>query len=446
MSDSLGALKWDEKQPVSYCVPLWLRDIQVQRATARPLPRLAPSSVVHPDKIAIVCYGPSLNDTWEEVRDYKYIISCSGSHRFLLDRGIVPTWHVEVDPRKHKVALLGAPHPDVRYLIASSCHGDVFTHLEGLNVTLWHVFTAASEAHRILPRGEWAVTGGSSVGLRALTLARVLGFQDLHVFGMDGCEGASGKHAAAHPMQPKGHRECEYEGVVYRTTPSMLECARETWHELDQMPDVRATFYGDGLVQVMAKRYVRTKMSYEPALAKCDPEVISAEYRALNRQMHESHLAYGVGGARHAATVTKMAEAMKAQSILDYGCGKGLLAQTLPIPIWEYDPAIPGKEASPRPADLVVCTDVLEHVEPDKLGPVLADLRRCVRQVGFFTIHTGPAGKTLPDGRNTHLIQHGLEWWEKRLKAHFTVGKILKNGAELYVVVAPKKKSAQAVA
>jgi hypothetical protein len=33
--------------------------------------------------------------------------------------------------------------------------------------------------------------------------ARYLGFVEQHVFGMDGCEGATGKHAGAHPSQAK---------------------------------------------------------------------------------------------------------------------------------------------------------------------------------------------------------------------------------------------------
>ncbi len=36
----------------------------------------------------------------------------------------------------------------------------------------------------------------------------------------------------------------DYEGKTYFTTPGFLEAARQTWHELDQMPDVNPTFYG----------------------------------------------------------------------------------------------------------------------------------------------------------------------------------------------------------
>ena len=273
----------------------------------------------------------------------------------------------------------------------------------------------------------------------AFTIARFLGFTDLHVFGMDGSEGPTGKHAAEHPNQPQERFAVEYGGTEYFSTPAMLEAARTTWHELDQMPDVKATFYGEGLVQAMARNYQPKYIEKERAIIAVNkPELISAEYRELNSKLHYDNLAYGVGGNRHAQTVLKLSETIHTQSILDYGCGKGYLAKALPFPIWEYDPAIPGKQESPRPADIVVCTDVLEHIEPDKLLYVLDDLRRCTKQVGYFTIDLKPSTKFYADGRNTHLIQKDESWWAHKLKKFFQIGKITKVGRQLHVVVGPK--------
>jgi len=436
------------KQDVVYCIPLWLRDLQIEAAIQRIKKRIEPGYEPRTERCAIACFGPSLNDTWEQLRDFPVVISCSGAHKFLVERGIIPTYHVEVDPRPHKTALIGPPQQDTIYLIASTCHAAVFDHLEGHDVRLWHVFDSAEDGIRTLPHGEWALTGGCSVGLRTLTIAGFLGFRDLHVFGMDGCEGPTGKHADAHPNQPKGHAECEYpagSGRMWRTTPGMLAAAQGTWHELDQMPAVKATFYGEGLVQAMAKDYapkpVESGKSFEKSVGFRKPELISAEYAALNAQLHRENLAYGVGGAKHAPAVKAMKQRMNAESVLDYGCGKGQLAKALDFPIWEYDPAIPGKEASPKPADLVICSDVLEHVEPDKINWVLNDLQRVIRKVGYFVIHTGPAGKTLPDGRNTHLLQQPRSWWEQKLSKRFRVEEVKQQGPLLHFVVSPKASS-----
>lgn len=437
-----------QKQETSYCIPLWLRDEQIRLAIARKLPRLEPyTGKPRRQRIAIVCFGPSLADTWTQVKKFKYIISCSGSHKFLIEHGIIPTWHVEVDPRVHKIQLLGEPHKDVEYLVASTCHPNYFEHLKDYKVRLWHVFENDHEAQRVLPHGEWALTGGCDVGLRAMTIARFFGFTNLHIFGKDGCEGRTGKHASEHPNQaPPQCASVEYKGRTYYTTPSFLEAAKQTFHELDQMPDVKAKFYGDGLVQAMARDYVPSpKPGKKITLGIAKPELISAEYRSLNERLHRDNLAYGVGGERHAPTVLKLCKALKTKNVLDYGCGKGRLGRAMPWQIAEYDPAMPGKTESPKPADIVISTDVLEHIEPERLDYVLDDMRRCLLMVGYFTVSTVPAQKELADGRNAHLIIKDEPWWTAKISQFFKIGKVIKahdkDGrlVELHYVVGPRK-------
>lgn len=436
-------------QTVTYCVPTWLRDEQIRVNTGRVRARIQPGDR-RDDPVAVVGFGPSLRDTWEQLRGYASIIACSGAHRFLVERGIVPTWHVEVDPRPHKVGLIGPPQRATTYLIASACHPSVFDHLDGYDVRLWHVYDPSDEGQRLLPPGEWAITGGCDVGLRALTIAGFLGFRDVHVFGMDQSAGTveaptGPRHAGDHPHTGRDYDTVAYDGVTYYTTKAMLEAARQLAHELDQMPAVRCTFHGEGLVPHMMRAYVQ-KPEYDPAkpmlnaIAANKPALISAEYAALNAELHQTNLAYGVGGGKHAETVKKLRDRIKAESVLDYGAGKGYLAKALDFPIWQYDPAIPEFATSPRPADLVVCTDVLEHIEPDRLLYVLGDLRRCVKKVGYFVIHMGPAAKTLSDGRNAHLIQRGEHFWRKRLAKFFEIGSLQKRGIELYAIVGPKQK------
>lgn len=443
------ALDLENPPEVAYAVPLWLRDEQIKLAIQRVPGRIQPGER-RDDPIAVVGFGPSLNDTWEKIKEFPYVVTCSGAHRFLIDRGIVPRWHVEVDPRPHKVELLGEPHPDVEYLVASACSPKYFDHLEGFNVKLWHVFDATGEGLRSLPTGEWAITGGCDVGLRAMTLAAFLGFRDLHIFGLDGCARGEDRHAAFHPNGKQKYLPVEHNGRTFYTTAAMLVAAKQTLHELEQMPAVHATFYGDGLTQELTRDYTpkvteEPSKPYENIIAFHKQELISAEYREQNAELHRTNLAYGVGGQKHAQVVLSLVEQVtpRPRSVLDYGCGKGTLGKALPFGICEYDPAIPGKQESPRPADLVVCTDVLEHIEPDKLGFVLDDLRRVTLGVGYFVIHMGPAQKTLPDGRNTHLIQKNRKWWEKKLAKYFAIGQVIEKGNELHCIVGPKQKLPQ---
>lgn len=431
-----------QKQDTQYCIPLWLRDEQIKANVQRVAGRVQPTHDRRSEPIAVVGYGPSLTDTWEHVRNFKYVMTCSGAHKFLVDRGVIPTWHVEVDPRAHKVQLIGQPQRETEYLIASTCHPEVLAHLEGFDVKLWHVFDATEDGQQLLPPGEWAITGGCDVGLRALSLAAFLGFRDVHVFGLDG-SARDTKHADEHPNTLKKFSECEYEGVVYKTTPGLLSAVQMLWRELDQMPAMSVQFYGEGLIQHMARNYVRKESTVPERLrnvvAVSKQELISAEYADLNKRLHTENLAYGVGGSKHAKVVKELSARLKTTSVLDYGCGKGYLAKELAFPIWEYDPGVAGKEAPPRPADIVVCTDVLEHIEPDKLLYVLDHLRWLTRLVAYFVIHTGPSGKQLADGRNTHLIQEPAEWWQHQLANYFEVGQLYQVGPLVHAVVGVKK-------
>jgi hypothetical protein len=163
---------------------------------------------------------------------------------------------------------------------------------------------------------------------------------------------------------------------------------------------------------------------------------ITPEYVDLNRQLHSEGL-YGISGWRWVKTVASICETIQTRDVLDYGCGQRTLEKGLGFAIRNYDPCIEGLDAPPTPADLVVCTDVLEHIEPDCLDEVLDDLRRVTRRFGFFVIATRPALKTLPDGRNAHLIQEGEEWWLPKIAERFEIQKIDRVEGEFLVIVAP---------
>ena len=206
------------------------------------------------ERAAVVAYGESLKQTWEQIKDFDVIFTCSGSHKFLLEHGIVPTYHVDSDPRPHKAVMLGTPHPDVTYLPASICHPTYFDLLErhGIsNVLLWHLLFFEPEIYAALPKGEWLLTGGNTVGPRTIKMARLLGYADQHLFGFDGCAGYADYHVNA----PKKLKPCEYDGKTYWTTHNWVEHAKMLFTDLDRMAEVHPHFYGEGLIQAMAKNY-----------------------------------------------------------------------------------------------------------------------------------------------------------------------------------------------
>lgn len=168
--------------------------------------------------------------------------------------------------------------------------------------------------------------------------------------------------------------------------------------------------------------------------------MISEEYRAQNRALHASRADYGKQGSRWVETIFALCCEMKTQSVLDYGCGKGDLHLHLPFGITQYDPAIPKYEQPPaEPHDLVVCTDVMEHVEPEHTDAVLDDIARLTRRLCFMNIATRLAKKTLPDGRNTHLVVQPVTWWLPKLEERFAVVGVQSNEGEMTALLKPKE-------
>lgn len=161
-------------------------------------------------------------------------------------------------------------------------------------------------------------------------------------------------------------------------------------------------------------------------------------YAALQRQLHATDAAYGARGFYWAYLAAGIAQLEGCRTILDYGCGKGTIGKSfreagLNI-IADYDPGIPGKDKPAQPADLVVCVDVMEHIEPDCLDAVLGDLVRVTRKVLFVAISTIASKRFMTDGRNTHLIVEGDDWWRTQFEgAGFHVRRVWNTGMHEWV-------------
>ena len=169
---------------------------------------------------------------------------------------------------------------------------------------------------------------------------------------------------------------------------------------------------------------------------------ISQGYLAQQQELHKNP-DYGVASLGFAPMVRQLLASGRFRSLSDYGAGKCRLLEKLselespPFDYFPYDPAFP-EYGPPRPADLVCCIDVLEHIEPDCVDSILQDLADITLKAGFFTIHTGPAVKHLSDGRNAHLIQKPSSWWLPKLCRHFEVNQLQTMDMGFWLVVTPK--------
>jgi len=167
--------------------------------------------------------------------------------------------------------------------------------------------------------------------------------------------------------------------------------------------------------------------------------LISPEYRAEQKRLHDEQAAYGSRGFNWGYLVAGIAMIEGGRSILDYGCGKGTLAKTLratPFDVRQYDPAVPSKSALPDPADVVAALDVMEHIEPDRLEAVMSDLVRVTRRILFVVVATKQSKRWMRDGRNTHLIVEDGSWWRGKFEAAgFRVRRIWQTGLPEWVAM-----------
>lgn len=172
--------------------------------------------------------------------------------------------------------------------------------------------------------------------------------------------------------------------------------------------------------------------------------LITEDYRQTQKDLHQDPN-YGTASVQYAPLVAKIINQYQVQELLDYGAGKLRLLKTIAekrlvehqfryVP---YEPADDRYSDRPRPCEMVTCIDVLEHIEPDLLDNVLDDLKRITGEIGFFTVHCGPAVKHLPDGRNAHLTQEPMAWWLPKFTARFELQTVQKTGGGFWLLVTP---------
>lgn len=170
--------------------------------------------------------------------------------------------------------------------------------------------------------------------------------------------------------------------------------------------------------------------------------LITEAYKDLNARQHFERPEWGRQSMKWWETIKTLCDQLGVKKFLDYGCGKQSLKAALEpfgYEVTGYDPAIPGLDSPPEPHLFVVCTDVLEHVEPECLDAVLADLHRVTRKGCFMVIATRPAGRTMVDGSNPHRIVETQDWWAAKLSERFNLGHMQNAGDKVFaVMVAPK--------
>ena len=137
------------------------------------------------------------------------------------------------------------------------------------------------------------------------------------------------------------------------------------------------------------------------------------------KQLHAEGKFAGYSVLEHREQIKNLIRETESSSVLDYGCGKALpylrdgMHCDWCVSLRLYDPAVPGFDARPEPADGVICCDVMEHIPESEVPGVLKHVIGLSRKFVFFVICTRPSKKFLPDGRNCHITIQPRGWWSE---------------------------------
>ena len=228
----------------------------IRSALARGLPEFTPTVLPHDGTMIICGSGPSLPQSIEAIRTQQAarrpICAVKGTHDFLVAQGIEPTLFVSVEPRDRcdQVRLHTAK---TLYYLASRVHPAVFDQLADRNVVLFHTYGNDHEVPELA--GKILVGGGTTSGLRAVTLGYLMGFAKFVLYGFDSCLADDGKTKRFTGEQAGTVIDRWVNGRRFLCNGAMAMQADEFQNYYSLFPDIAFDVPGNGLIAaILAER------------------------------------------------------------------------------------------------------------------------------------------------------------------------------------------------
>jgi hypothetical protein len=239
-----------------------------------------------PDRVVLVGGGPSLLDTFDELRALYYegakLVTVNGSYQWCLERNLRPSAQILLDARASNARFVEPAVPNCRYLLASQCHPDTWRAVEGRDVWIWHAVGPDAEVEAAMNAyyaGRWmsighGPVGGTTVGIRAIALLRTLGFLRFDLFGFDSCYLGGLGHAYAQPenahdrpyrfaAHPAGHPE---QARVFYCAPWQAKQLEDFLQMIRAKgSDFLLNVHGDGLLAFALRSSAEVEWSVDAA-------------------------------------------------------------------------------------------------------------------------------------------------------------------------------------
>ena len=222
-------------------------------------------------EVMMVCGGPSTLDFKDEIIEKREagmpLITMNGTYGLMLEWGLKPSMLCMIDGREfnEKFAFqVEGKTDDCVYMISTHCHPKVFEKLPPERTYAWSVslnragIEITKEHFGTMYEDWFPCPGGSTVALRTICLLRMLGFNKIHVYGMDSCNFEDKDHHAYD--QPENDNQKQFAMTVARGTDQEKEFQCSGWHVyqakefvqmIPRMMDCDLAVYGDGLIAYM---------------------------------------------------------------------------------------------------------------------------------------------------------------------------------------------------
>jgi len=230
-------------------------------AIRRGYPEVGQSQPPNDGMVALVASGPSVSGQLEKIKEMRQagvkIVAIKDAHDWLIDNGVIPDFALAIDPQEHRWNCFQRKHKDVCYTIASQCHPKVFDHLEGMNVLLWHPYITLKQSR---PVGKIVIGGGTTSGLRAISLFYVLGYRHFALFGFDSCMTGDQLRVDGSGIKD-GESVTEIrikpDGETFYCNPAMALQAEQFQDYFQYMPDAAFYCFGGGLISAIIEERAR---------------------------------------------------------------------------------------------------------------------------------------------------------------------------------------------
>lgn len=239
------------------------RQASIASCTARGLPEIVDLIGRHAGQSAIIVGGgPSVDGQVECLRTLQaagsIILSIERMYPWCQLHDLIPDYVVTQDASDDVTEAFVDVQPGSTFLVASQCPPAVFDALTGAHCYFFHTNHDLPNEELRGP-GEQGVllNAGGSVVLCSLSLAMLMGIQEIHLFGFD-CHVTAGGYA--HGIAGVGEQadfiHVKIDGRAFRTTPAYLAFAQQ-FFELQKIGKrdgllQRVTVYGNSLVTAMS--------------------------------------------------------------------------------------------------------------------------------------------------------------------------------------------------